>query len=349
MVARLVETGYRAQKTAHALVAGVLMRLFHQLLSKRLPLPSAAERKALQRRFEALLDAEIENVRAGHYSDKVLLQTGFRDALRALPEGVLEMPRVIWRARKNRYDDLPPLSDPDRFPRYYRRTFHWQSDGWFSEHSARMYDPGVDLLFGGTADVMRRMIVPDLVASLPEHPAPRILDVATGTGRFLAQLHPAAPHARLYGLDLSAPYLKFAREALAHVPDLSLVAENAEHMPFADHTFDAVTCVFLFHELPSDARRNVAREALRVLRPGGLFAVLDSAQLDSAADITFFLESFPRLYHEPYYKGYLRDPLPALLTEAGFEIVDDRDHFVSRAVIARRPAASAPANAEPAQ
>jgi len=347
MVARLVETGFRAQKTAQALIAGVFMRVFHQFLTANLPLPSPAERKALQRRFRALLTDEINHVRAGHYPERVLFQTNLLETLRALPDGVIEMPRVILRARKNRYDDLPDQAtrphpiDLSRFPRYYRRNFHWQSDGWFSDESARRYDAGVDLLFGGTTDIMRRMIVPDVAASLADTPSPRVLDIATGTGRFLAQLHLAAPTARLYGLDLSTHYLKFAHTSLAHIAqitDLSLVAENAESMPFADQTFDAVTCVFLFHELPSDARRNVVREAFRVVRPGGLFAVLDSAQLDSAPDIAFFLESFPKLYHEPYFKGYLRDPLPSLLAECGFEVVADRDHFVSRAVIAHRPA-----------
>ena len=116
-------------------------------------------------------------------------------------------------------------------------------------------------------------------------------------------------------------------------------AENAEAMPFADETFDSLSSVFLFHELPSDARRNVAAEALRVLKPGGLFAVIDSIQLDDAPEMAFFVHRFPRIYHEPYYKGYVSDPLPALLREVGFDIVSDRDHFVSRAVVARRPAA----------
>lgn len=338
MVAQLVETSYRVQKTAHAVVAGVFMRIFHQLVSPG-PLPSPAAREALQRRFKALIDQDLANVRAGLYPERLLWRTGLRDTLKVLPGGFLEVPRVILRARRQRYDDLPPESQDPHFPRYYRRTFHWQSDGWFSERSARMYDPGVELLFGGTADVMRRMILPDLVTTLRPLAAPRILDVACGTGRFLDQLHTTLPHARLTGVDLSSPYLKFARDRLAHVPDLSLVAANAEAMPLADVSFDAVTSVFLFHELPSDARRNVLAECLRVLRPGGLLAILDSTQLDDSPELAFFLGNFPRLYHEPYYKGYSQLPLPDLVRDAGFELLSDHTHFLARAVIARRPPA----------
>lgn len=340
MVAALVETSYRAQKTAHAALSLVFMGIFHQLMRPG-PTPPPAAREALQRRFKALLEADLEHVHRGAYPERFLFHMGLRDTLRALPDGVFELPRVILRARRQSYDDLPRLSHPERYPRYYRRTFHWQSDGWFTRRSARLYDAGVDLLFGGTTDIMRRMILPDLAAFLRPLPAPRVLDVACGTGRFLGQLHQVAPAARLYGLDLSAAYLEHARAQLAHLPDLALVAENAEAMPFADGTFDAVSSVFLFHELPSDARRAVMSELFRVVRPGGMVAILDSVQLDDASEIAFFLENFPRVYHEPYYKGYLRDPLPALVSDAGFEVVADRDHLLSRAVIARRPARDA--------
>ena len=97
------------------------------------------------------------------------------------------------------------------------------------------------------------------------------------------------------------------------------------------------TSVFLFHELPADARRRVMREAWRVLKPGGRFVVCDSAQLADSADIADALYSFPATYHEPYYKSYLRDDLAAVMDECGFEVETSVPHLVSKVVVGRKP------------
>ena len=147
----------------------------------------------------------------------------------------------------------------------------------------------------------------------------------------------APSRAELTGLDLSPPYLAHAHRRLDAAGRVSLVADNAEEMPFRDAFFDAATCIFLFHELPPKARRRVVREALRVVRPGGSFVVCDSAQPADCPALRPILESFPRIYHEPYYPSYLRDDLARLLADEGFEVRAEDPAFLAKVVTAVRP------------
>src|SRR5262249_13840517 len=157
----------------------------------------------------------------------------------------------------------------------------------------------------------RRQVIPPVTRFLAQQGggAARLLDVACGTGRTLLQLAKAQPRLWLTGLDLSPYYLQFARELLRDVEDVSLIAENAEQLPFVDGYFDVVTSVFLFHELPRAARRRVLAEAARVLRPGGLLVLLDSGQHSESPELDHFAHWFARHFHEPYIGDYTGDEL----------------------------------------
>jgi ubiquinone/menaquinone biosynthesis C-methylase UbiE len=152
----------------------------------------------------------------------------------------------------------------------------------------------------------------------------------------LHQLWRTHPELRLHGFDLSPAYIRRARKRLESVGELALAVENAEALPWADATFDAVTSVYMFHELPRNARRNAVREMRRVLRPGGLVVIEDSAQLSESPELAPVLHDFPREFHEPFYEDYLEDDLGPLLTEIGFDVVATEPHLVAKVVIARR-------------
>jgi ubiquinone/menaquinone biosynthesis C-methylase UbiE len=327
---------YRAQHYGLTLSLAIPRQLLSFAVAPRHTRFDTSIFNTLQRRYDALLELDLDNVAHGYYPRELLYQFPLFDYLRQVPEALVDLPRFLWRSYRRVSDDLPAGIDRRRYPRYYLRTFHWQTDGWLSDRSARLYDASVEFLFGGTADIMRRMAIPPVVDALRGRERPRLLDLACGTGRFLLQLHRALPHAQLFGLDMSGPYLARAGELLAGT-DTSLIADNAEAVPLADGQFDAVTSVFLFHELPADARRRVMREAWRVLAPGGRFVVCDSAQLADSRELEAVLRAFHATYHEPYYKGYLRDDLAAVMSECGFELQSSTPHLVSKVVVGRKP------------
>ncbi len=113
------------------------------------------------------------------------------------------------------------------------------------------------------------------------------------------------------------------------------MAENAESLPYRDGYFDAVTSVYLFHELPRAVRRRVLREVKRVLAPGGLVVIEDSAQLAESRVLAPTLGRFARDFHEPFYDDYLEDDLAVALREEGFRVESVTPAFVSKVVVAR--------------
>lgn len=340
MLSTIDKLRYRGQHFSFLLNATVLQEAARIVTRQKRPELSRDTIRELMTRHKALHRRDLENVATGMYPRELLFDIPVQRYLRAFPQLVRDIPSVVRRMRSGDYKELPEI-DKARYPAYYRRTFHWQTDGYFSEHSAELYELGVELLFRGTADVMRRQVIPPITRfanARPEGAKPlKLIDIACGTGRTLHQIARTHPTMRLTGVDLSPAYVRIARERLRDVGELTMHAENAEHLPYADGTFDIATSVYLFHELPRNARRNVVREMFRVVSPGGLVVIEDSAQLADSGVIEHALRNFPAEFHEPFYADYLEDDLAQLLAECGFVDVTSESHLVARVVSARRP------------
>lgn len=302
---------------------------------RRRELPAKADLEALRTRLDDLLARDIQNVEQGAYPRELLFQLPLRQYLSNVPDLAAEVLRMMRRARRGQARDLPRDVDISRYPEYFRRNFHWQSDGYLSRRSAELYDLGVEFLFLGMGDIMRRQVIPPITDFLREHPGEkRILDVACGTGRTLHQLLRAHPGHRYSGVDLSPFYLESARELLSG-REVSLLIDNAEALPLKDASFDVVTSVFLFHELPRRARQNVLREMRRVISPSGLLVIEDAAQLHDSPELRVFLENFGHDMNEPFFAQYLREPLESELDATGFTVERTDPCFLARVVVAR--------------
>lgn len=305
----------------------------------------AAALSYLKQRYELLLDQDWNDAQAGFYPVELLFDTPWDEVLRYYPAVWLDLPKLWQRTQEQRYQEFAEEIDTSSYPKYYLQNFHYQTDGYLSDTSAQLYDLQVELLFGGMADPMRRRILPLLKRDFLQNDAikggrsPKILDIACGTGRTLRQLRATFPHATLYGVDLSAAYLRKANQLLSQNPgDLpQLLQANAEALPYQEGYFDAVTSVFMFHELPATARQNVIDDSYRVLAPGGTLTICDSIQLNDSAELSAMMDGFSATFHEPYYKDYVRDDLARRLESAGFSEVTCEIHFLSKYFTARKP------------
>lgn len=314
------------------------------------PARDRALERAVQGRYWALLAEDFENAQRGVYPAELLFDVPFSAYAGNVPRFLLDAPRILERIEAKNHRDLPPDVNLSAFPAYYRRTFHWQTDGYFSRHSAELYDLGVELLFIGTADVMRRQLLAEVVRRKPPGTL-RLLDVGMGTGRFLRQAASALPGSELCGVDLSPWYVSHAREQLgapARGPagaavGARLEVANAEALPFADGSFDVVTSIFMLHELPRRVRRAALAEMHRVLAPGGSLVLEDAAQPSDSRELIPALDQFHRDLHEPFFADYLDDDLAALVAECGFGSVATAPHFVAKVVSATKGLAREPA------
>ena len=114
-----------------------------------------------------------------------------------------------------------------------------------------------------------------MIDAIDPRPGQRILDVATGTGLVARGL--ARRGASVVALDQSEDMLAGARARLAQQPDLSekitLVQGEAEHLPFADAEFDALTFTYLLRYVDDGAA--TMRELARVVKPEGRIGMVE--------------------------------------------------------------------------
>jgi ubiquinone/menaquinone biosynthesis C-methylase UbiE len=291
--------------------------------------------------FLELFANDRANIEAGLYpAPNDLRVTRALSALRNSARFFRDLPNVDARRLQRDATEVRAQAGDGRYPTYYLQNFHYQSGGWLSEESARLYDTQVEILFGGAADAMRRIALGSLARALKGKDQRRVklVDLACGNGRFLRQVLAAFPRIRATGLDLSPAYCDEARARLEKWAHVEIVNGAVEQAPFEDASVDAATCVFLFHELPPRVRRETAREIGRILKPGGVFVLADSIQTGDAADLDRMLEYLPVGLHEPYFGSYMKEDFEAMFSEAGLALEETELAFLTKVMRFRKPA-----------
>lgn len=107
-------------------------------------------------------------------------------------------------------------------------------------------------------------------------PGQSVLDVGCGTGNLSLAVLSASPEARVTGLDPDGSALRRAAgKARRRRVSLTLLQGYADRLPAEDGSLDHVVSGFALHHLDDAGRSGFAREALRVLRPGGRLTIVD--------------------------------------------------------------------------
>lgn len=125
-----------------------------------------------------------------------------------------------------------------------------------------------------------------------------VLDVATGPGHLAielaklgARLGELGPR-RITGVDISRTFVKIAQQnARAASVDVRFQCGNAQALPFADETFDAVVCRAAFKNFAEPVK--ALDEMARVLRPGGFGLIMDLNRETPMREIDDYVDRKP--------------------------------------------------------
>jgi ubiquinone/menaquinone biosynthesis C-methylase UbiE len=179
--------------------------------------------------------------------------------------------------------------------------------------TARFYDVLAWLLTFGRERAFRERTL-DLARIAPGE---SVLDVACGTGSLALAARRRVGHGgSVSGVDASPEMIAIATRKVGRAgAEVDLQQALAQALPFADASFDAVLGTLMVHHLPGPTRAAFAREARRVLRPGGRILLIDFASRSGGK---------PRglLDHLHRHGGVRPDALIAIVQDAGMRVIE---------------------------
>lgn len=172
-----------------------------------------------------------------------------------------------------------------------------------------------------------RLLMEELYRWRRDNPRPcDLLDVGSGTGTWTdIVVGSGLPVRAVIGLDYAQNMCRVARDKAMEAREKAphFVNADSEHIPFADASFDIVTCSHSFHHYPNQA--GTVREMHRVLRRGGRLMLVDGFRDNTIGWVLFDVfiakgEGTPeaKVFHAPW------STLHRYFEEAGFRDVQQR-------------------------
>jgi ubiquinone/menaquinone biosynthesis C-methylase UbiE len=270
---------------------------------------------------------DAENIANDVYPIDVIIPKAPGDHVRNFPKLLLDSLRISRRRKLNLKNEINQDELGDA-PDYLNRNYHFQTDGYFSVDSAKLYEHQVEILFSGTAAPMRRRLIQKIKEARSDSQPIRILELGAGVGTASVDFAKSFKFSSYVVSDVSSQYLEVAKKRLKG--RFEFVRAKGEDLPFKDGEFDLVFSVYLFHELPRSVREKVITEAYRVLKKDGMIAICDSIQKDDDPLLNEVLDGFPLDYHEPFYKDYTLWDAKECMEHAGFKDIHSDHKLLSK-------------------
>ena len=151
----------------------------------------------------------------------------------------------------------------------------------------------------------------------------RALDVATGGGHVA---YTFAPHVeRMWATDITQEMLDMVKgEAQKRgLANLRTAYAKAEALPFEDASFDLVTCRIAPHHF--DSIPGFLAEVHRVLKPNGIFAVVDNVVPQGS--VGDYVNAFERFRDPSHLRAWTMEEWRAALAKAGLKVAHEEQIY----------------------
>jgi len=232
-------------------------------------------------------------------------------------------------------DLLDSVTNPEiLYPDYYQVPFHAYDEGnlcWEAAFEAASATKSMalrvwkdeDLTWQAAQQRLRHGCYEILAKYLPAS-SDRFLDIGCSVGMStlaLQQYFSARQDMAIetIGLDLSPYMLAVAKASDTEGQISRWVHGLAEATGFEDNSFDLVTLQFVIHELPRQATTAIFKEALRILKPGGVIGIVDnnpaSIVIQNLPPVLFTLMKST----EPWSDDYYTFDVENAIAQAGFD------------------------------
>ena len=187
-----------------------------------------------------------------------------------------------------------------------------------------VYDNGLDVfsfgVMGENLDDIGHSMANFCRLKWPDLNPQLVVDVGCTIGHNTVPWKQTFPRARVHGLDVAAPCLKYGHaraEALGVAIDFKQAA--CDKLPYDADSVDVVFSSMFLHELPAKLIKKFFSEAHRVLKPGGILINMELPPNDALGAYEAFYLDWDCFYNnEPFYKGFRDLSYPGLCADAGF-------------------------------
>lgn len=235
----------------------------------------------------------------------------------------------LTRKESKESHDLTETQSIENCPDYFRRNYHYQTDGYFSLESAARYDHQIEMLFLGSGHIMRKVAYSLLAKHIRGHE--KILEFGAGSGTSGYQFKQMFPETKLDLLEPSPAYLHYAEKTYPGTFE-KLIPAFLENFTSKDK-YDCIFSCFVMHEIPVKYWDALVENLKQSLRPEGYLLIIDSQQNCDKPEHQFALDQFAEDFFEPYFEEFRMNSLEEYFERQGFELVAKEEVLFSKSLV----------------